>query len=110
METLNKALLDVCRYVRDSLKANNEQARAFKEEIKDLDEIIEEAEKPLEHFEITSVARQDLEEAGFDTSKVDDDTMKHLASKMADSYCDNGFWIALEIIAEALEIPAKAKK
>lgn len=63
-----------------------------------------------EYFEITSVSREDLEQAGFDTSKVDDATMKRLASKMADAYCDNGFWVDLEIIAEALEIPAIAEK
>ena len=58
-------------------------------------------------FKITSVAREDLESIGYDTSKVDDGTMLHLASKMANAYCDNGFWIDLPILAEDLEIPKK---
>lgn len=60
-----------------------------------------------EYFNITSVSREDLEGIGYDTSNVDDDTMEHLASKMADAYCDNGFWIDLPILADHLEIPKK---
>ena len=56
------------------------------------------------YFPITRVAREDLDGIGFEGSKVDDGTMRQLASKMADTYCDNGFWIDLPIIAEALEI------
>ena len=63
-----------------------------------------------EYFPITSVARADLEGRGFDTRKVEDATMERLASKMADAYCENGFWIDLDIIAEYLGIPkSKAK-
>jgi len=59
-------------------------------------------------FPITSVCRVDLESKGFDTSKVDDADMEYLASKMADAYCDNGFWEDLQIIAEEnLKIPKK---
>lgn len=57
------------------------------------------------YFKITSVAREDLDGLDYDTSKVDDGTMLRLASKMADAYCDNGFWIDLPIIADHLEIP-----
>ena len=60
-----------------------------------------------EAFVITKVSREDLEEAGFNSSGIDDDTMEELASKMADAYCDNGFWTSLEVLAEALEIPKK---
>lgn len=63
--------------------------------------------EPKESFEITSVSREDLESAGFDTSDVDDSTMERLASKMGDAYVSNGFWIDLPIIAEYLEIPKK---
>lgn len=59
------------------------------------------------NFPITSVARADLEDVGFDTSDVEDATMERLASKMANAYCENSFWIDLEIIAEDLEIPLK---
>ena len=58
--------------------------------------------------EITSVCREDLDMAGFDSSKVDDSTLRKLASKMADAYCEGSFWIDLEIIAEYLGIPRKA--
>jgi hypothetical protein len=61
-------------------------------------------DREQEYFPITSVCRDDLEEAGFDTKNVDDSTMKKLASKMADAYCDFAFWEDLEIIAEYLKI------
>ena len=60
-----------------------------------------------EYFNITSVAREDLEGIGYDTSNVDDATMEQLASKMADAYCESGFWIDLPILADHLEIPKK---
>lgn len=56
-------------------------------------------------FEITSVARADLEGVGYDTSKVEDGTMEELASKMAEAYTNEVFWIDLEIIADYLKIP-----
>ena len=59
------------------------------------------------HFRITSIHRDDLEHAGFDASQIDDVTMEHLASKMADDYCEQLFWIHLPIIAEILGIPQK---
>jgi len=59
-------------------------------------------------FPITSVCREDLESAGFNTKNVDDSTMERLASKMADAYCNDDFWTALETIAEDyLNIPKK---
>jgi hypothetical protein len=57
------------------------------------------------YFPITSVSREDLEGIGYNTKKVEDGTMKQLASKMADAYCDGGYWIDLPIIADHLEIP-----
>ena len=69
----------------------------------------ERMERLYRSYPITSVCRQDLEDAGFDTTNVDDRDMEHLASKMADAYCDDGFWIDLPIIAEHLEIPKKEK-
>ena len=56
-------------------------------------------------FKITSVHRDDLENAGFDVSKVDDAMMERLASKMADDYCEQLFWDQLPIIAEIMGIP-----
>ena len=58
-------------------------------------------------FKITSVHRDDLENIGFDTSNVDDSTMQHLASKMADDYCEQLFWIHPTIFAEMTINPRK---
>jgi predicted house-cleaning noncanonical NTP pyrophosphatase (MazG superfamily) len=58
-------------------------------------------------FPITSVCREDLEHIGFDVSKVDDATMKELAEKLADDYCEQLFWGSLEILADHLEIPKR---
>ncbi|MFA5827168.1 MAG: hypothetical protein WC839_01555 [Candidatus Paceibacterota bacterium] len=60
-------------------------------------------------FQITSICRDDLEEVGFDTKNVDDGTMLKLASKMADAYCEDGFWIDLEILADHLKIKQHKK-
>ncbi len=70
----------------------------------DLEEL---REKPKEFFEITSVSRGDLEAKGFDTSEVSDAEMERLASKMADDYCEQMFWISLDIIAELQGIPKR---
>ena len=67
-------------------------AKAFKATNKQMD-------KP---FNITSVCRADIAGAMGDeiARRLDDDDMKRIASKMADAYCDNGFWIDLPIIVE----------
>jgi hypothetical protein len=64
----------------------------------------ERVEKFYKAFPITTVCRGDLEQAGFDTMDVDDDTMSELASKMADAYCDMGFWEDLKILAKDLKV------
>ncbi len=56
-------------------------------------------ERLYKDFPITSVCRADLESVGFDAKSVDDDTMSELASKMADAYCDFGFWEDIKILA-----------
>jgi hypothetical protein len=70
---------------------------------------IQKTEKLYQEFPITSVCRADLEQVGFNTKNVDDSTMRELASKMADAYCDDGFWIDLEILAEDLNIKQHKK-
>ena len=60
-----------------------------------------------ESFVITEVSREDLEEIGFDTSEVSDETMERLARKLGDDYCEQLFWTSLEIMAEYFEIPKK---
>ncbi len=61
-----------------------------------------------EYFPITSVHRSDLEGLGYDVSDADDGTMAQLASKMANAYLEEVFWIDLPIIADHLGIPKKA--
>ena len=53
-------------------------------------------------FSITSVCREDLTEkfSQEQIEKLDDFDMARLASKMADTYVENSFWIDLEILAE----------
>lgn len=68
--------------------------------------------KPLnnkEYFSITSVSRADLEAKGFDTSEITHDQMSKLASKMADDYLEQMYWISMTIIAEELGFPKKEK-
>lgn len=57
-----------------------------------------------EPFNITSVCRADLEEylSESQIAKFDDEGMEYLARKMADAYCDQGFWIDLEVIAKSI--------
>lgn len=70
-------------------------------------EDIHDVSLPQEFFEISSVAREDLEEKGYDTSNVTDDQMRNLAKRLGNAYVENEFWIDLEIIADYLEIPKK---
>ena len=62
---------------------------------------------PGSYFPITSICEEDLISRGFDTSNVDDATMKRLASKMADDYLEQMFWISLDTLAEAIGIPKR---
>jgi hypothetical protein len=67
-------------------------------------------EAEIEYFPITSVAREDLKNAGFNAAGVSNETMERLVSKMSDCYVENSFWNDLDIIAESLGIPADEKK
>ena len=61
-------------------------------------------EKFYQDFPITSVCRADLVQALHiseeEALKIDDADMREIAEKLADAYCDDGFWIDLPIIAE----------
>ena len=61
------------------------------------------------YFPVTHTCREELEGIGFDTSKVDDDTMTRLASKLEEDYCEQLYWSSLPIIAEHLKIPKHKK-
>lgn len=62
-----------------------------------------------EWFNITSVHRDDLIQAGFDGDAVDDATMERLAEKMCDDYLEQLFWVQIGILAESLGIPKLPK-
>ena len=58
-----------------------------------------------EWFNITSVHRDDLIQAGFDGDAVDDATMEHLADLMSKDYVEQLFYLQVETYAEELGIP-----
>ena len=60
-------------------------------------------------FPITSVARGDLESQGFDASHVTDDQMAEIADHMQDAYCDDAFWVELDVTADDMDIPRTAE-
>lgn len=64
-------------------------------------------EQKKEYFPVTSVARADLEGLGYDTTAITDDQMEELASKLGDDYCEQLFWISLNIIAELMGFALK---
>lgn len=58
-----------------------------------------------DYYPITSICKDDLLTAGYtkkQINKLDSSDMIRLASKMADSYLDNSFWIDLPIVADYL--------
>jgi hypothetical protein len=69
-------------------------------------------DKMNQPFNITSVCRADLlnKYSEEEALKFTDAEMKTIASKMADAYCDNGFWIDLEIIAEYVKDERKEEE
>lgn len=62
-------------------------------------------------FKITGVARDDIaEKLGVEVAEsFTDEEMTRLASKMADAYLENGFWVDLPIIAEYILEERKEK-
>ena len=51
-----------------------------------------------------------MEELGYDTSEVSDETMEYLAKKLGNDYCEQLFWTSLDITAKYMEIPKKESK
>jgi hypothetical protein len=54
-------------------------------------------------FTVAVVTRGDLTEAGLSPGQIDrltDADMQAIAQKMADLYCDNGYWEDLEMAVE----------
>ena len=63
-----------------------------------------------EFWIITSVAREDVKSAGYETEDIGNEEMERLSRKMSDAYVSNGFWEDLKIIAEELGFHKKEKK
>lgn len=59
----------------------------------------------VDFFDITSVARDDIYEKGYDADCVSEAQMERLADKMGEYYCNNGFWDDLEFFLEDMKIP-----
>ncbi len=57
-------------------------------------------------FQLTTVCRADLENQGFDSKDVTDETMQELANKMGEAIMEE-FWIDMDIIAPSLGIKQK---
>lgn len=56
-------------------------------------------------FKITSVSREDFEIRGYDASKLTDEDMERIASKMADVYIENFFWDSIDYHAVDRNLP-----
>jgi hypothetical protein len=67
-------------------------------------------DEPDGYFQVSCVHRDDLESIGYNTSKVDDSTMKKVASKLSDDICEQVYWESLSIIAYHLGIPERRKR
>ena len=61
-------------------------------------------------YPISSVHKDDLKDAGFNTKNVSDSDMKYLADKMSDDYCEYLFWESLKTNADYIGIPRQKAK
>lgn len=59
----------------------------------------------VDFFNITSVSRDDIYEKGYDAECVSEAQMERLADKMAECYCNNGFWDDLDSLLDDMGIP-----
>ncbi len=59
----------------------------------------------LQPVSITSLSPADLEEMGFDASKVTEVEFDSLVRRMSDNYVENYFWHDLEVIADMMNLP-----
>lgn len=58
-----------------------------------------------EYFDVFSIHRDDIRDAGYDGDKLNDDDMEKLANKLDDYYLEYGYREDLELACEKLEIP-----
>jgi hypothetical protein len=84
---------------------DNKHIKQFYEVLNAMQEKLAEVEDDG-YFKITAIHRDDImsqyegsdeeEQVAEALNEIDDDTMKHIASKMADSFCDCCYWEALK--------------
>lgn len=76
---------------------------------KESDKVIK---KLYKSFQVSSVCREDLLSQGYDRKQVlalDDSDMQHIADKMGESFCDMGYWEALDVMAEDYKLKKQQK-
>lgn len=59
----------------------------------------------LKPVPVTMLSVNDLEAQGFDVSKVTQEQIEWIASKMADNYVENLFWDDINCYAKKFNIP-----
>ena len=61
-----------------------------------------------EFFEVCSVSKEDIEKQGFDASKLTNEDMERIASKMNDLICEGcDYWNAVDGVCEYWKVPRK---
>lgn len=97
MDIIMEALQDYRKWFEDEA-----------DKLHEIDMAINSLNQNREFFSITSVCRDDIIHAFENNApakkavkNMDDDDMKHLASKMGDDYCEQLFWDSLRIIFES---------
>ena len=58
----------------------------------------------IQNLSVLVLDRADLEEAGVDSTRLDDADFRYLARKLADALLPC-FWESLDVLAEELELP-----
>lgn len=66
-------------------------------------------ERDVDEYPIASLSREDFEEKGWDTSKLDNSDMEYIARKMGESFIENQYWNDIEYFAERFGLPRKEK-
>ena len=54
------------------------------------------------HFNAVVVSREDFEEMGYDTHKISDDKMAHIASKIGDRLVEDNYWELIKMFGDEL--------
>lgn len=57
------------------------------------------------YFYVIALAREDIEACGYDASELDDEKMRYLAKKIADSIFDTGYWDILKEVLAWNDVP-----